>query len=260
MGSLIFKLLFKFFFILILIKSGFPQNYSPLVTDRPDFTESTNIVQTGRCQFEFGYTFISVASDQEHTFGELLARIPIHKLIELRMGLNSFVVLQSSPGKTSGLQDATVGLKIKFMDDIKKSFLGDLQTAVLIATTLPTGKDEFGEDGLQPEFKLAFSLPISKKLSVSSNTGYSYSLENGNRYNRFSNSLSLAFSVSDRVSTYLEYYGIFLDSKIGADTSFLNGGFTYLFTHDFQMDIRAGKGLNGIESEYFLGVGAGVRL
>ncbi len=146
------------------------------------------------------------------------------------------------------------------MDETEESLLGDLQTAFLLATTLPTGKDEFGEDEFQPEAKFAFSVPLSRRLSASSNLNFHYASENGDRYSQFSNSLSLGYSLSNQVGAFLEYYGFSPGSKDGPDTSYLDGGFTYLFTRNFQIDIHAGKGLNGIESEYFVGLGAGARL
>jgi hypothetical protein len=47
----------------------------PLVTDRPDFTESAATVTRGRTQVEMGYTFTSAGDFDEHAMGELLVRI-----------------------------------------------------------------------------------------------------------------------------------------------------------------------------------------
>lgn len=247
--------------LIAIIRTSLAQNpVTPLVTDRPDFSESTEIVPSGRYQFEFGYTFNQVRSDKQHVIGELLARIPIHRMVELRVGFNSYAIFRSPVGNISGLQDESIGVKVKAMDDNIGGFLGNLQTAFILATTLPTGKDEFGEDELQPEFKLALGLPFSERFSASSNLNFHYASQDGDRYSQFSNSLSLGYALSNPLGVFLEYYGYSPASKDGPDASYLSGGFTYLFGADFQMDLRAGKGLNGIESEYFVGFGAAVRL
>src|SRR5262249_30520623 len=53
----------------------------PLVTDRPDFTESPTTVGAGVIQLETGYTFTSDASGgvrtADHSFPEILLRIGI---------------------------------------------------------------------------------------------------------------------------------------------------------------------------------------
>jgi hypothetical protein len=55
---------------------------SPIITDRPDFTESTDIVPKGKYQAEFGYTFNKFDKTESHSFRELLIRIPLHQKID----------------------------------------------------------------------------------------------------------------------------------------------------------------------------------
>ena len=59
-----------------------------MVTDRPDQTESSNIVLPGHVQFEIGYTHVEVELDGvDFVFDELpqtLARIGLSKRFELR--------------------------------------------------------------------------------------------------------------------------------------------------------------------------------
>ncbi len=70
-----------------------------LVTDRPDFTESTETVKLGRFQLEGGYTFTRIDNNKEHTLGELLLRIGARQRLELRIGISSYA-LTRSPGGT----------------------------------------------------------------------------------------------------------------------------------------------------------------
>ncbi len=47
----------------------------PLVTDRPDFTESAETVAPGLFQLESGYTFTRRGDDKEHALGEFLGYV-----------------------------------------------------------------------------------------------------------------------------------------------------------------------------------------
>ena len=66
----------------------------PLITDRPDFTESTDAIPAGHFQLEAGYTF---TYDREHTdrvrdhaAPEFLLRIGVIDDVELRLGWQGY--------------------------------------------------------------------------------------------------------------------------------------------------------------------------
>jgi hypothetical protein len=62
-----------------------------------------------------------------------------------------------------------------------------------------------------------------------------------------------------RLGAYFEHFGVYPIIKDGPDGSFLNGGVTFLVLNDLQLDARAGFGLNGLEDDFFIGLGSGVR-
>ena len=71
---------------------GGPELKNPLVTDRPDFTESSVGVGWGVRQVEFGYTFTSSSSGgvrvRTQTAGEQLLRAGVHAdWLEFRLGM-----------------------------------------------------------------------------------------------------------------------------------------------------------------------------
>jgi hypothetical protein len=67
-------------------------------------------------------------------------------------------------------------------------------------------------------------------------------------------------SLTERLGSYAEGFALVPD---GADTNrpqqYFNGGFTYLLTHDIQLDVRAGVGLNEAADDFFVGSGLSVR-
>ena len=89
----------------VLTAGAHAQNHNainqPLVTDRPDFTESTDAVPYGLFQLEVGYTFThdreSGVRNQTHTSPELLLRAGLAQDFELRIGWAGYVWSRTPP-------------------------------------------------------------------------------------------------------------------------------------------------------------------
>src|SRR5688500_2357430 len=76
-----------------------------IVTDRPDFTESTATVPVGSLQLEGGATWTEVEDAEELSLGELLLRLPFGPALEGRLAVGYL----TSDGP-DGLEDPTVGV------------------------------------------------------------------------------------------------------------------------------------------------------
>ncbi len=237
--------------------AGAQQAGDPLVTDRPDFTESALAVAPGVVQLELGYTLTRGGAVNTHTLGEVLLRIGIVPRAELRVGLNSFAWDDDPLGDNTGLEDASVGLKVELANgggalgfDLLKP-----RVALLLSTTIPTGGAAFGEEDLRPGAVLALSWDVSERVGLGANANVAAASEAGDRYGQFSGAVSVGVSLTERVGAYGEYF-MFAPSGPGDDaTGFLNGGFTFLVSNDFQFDARAGIGLYGTDTDLFVGAG-----
>jgi hypothetical protein len=230
-----------------------------LVTDRPDFTESTETVKLGRLQLESGYTFTRINNNKEHTLGELLLRVGAGQRLELRIGLNSYALMRSPSSNASGFHDILLGVKAKLVQGSERFGLNRPNLAVIVATTLPTGSDAFGEPKLQPEVKIALGWDLSERLALASNLNYAYASEEAERFSQFSGSISFGYSLTERFGTYLEYFSFMPSIKEGPNSKHLNGGLTYLVNYNHQLDVRVGIGLNGETPDYFFGLGVSWR-
>src|SRR5688572_30878275 len=85
-----------------------------LVTDRPDFTESTATVPRGHFQIEGGTTLTRVEDADATSFGELLVRIGTGERWETRLGLGSYTRIDTPFDEFSGFEDPSVGIKVRF--------------------------------------------------------------------------------------------------------------------------------------------------
>jgi hypothetical protein len=240
--------------------SGLPD---PLVTDRPDFTESTSTLPRGHFQIEGGYTFARQGDEDASSLGELLLRIGAGERVEARFGIGSYGQVDPGvPGSStlSGYEDPFVGVKIR-LNESDPNLLppGRPQMALLLSTSVPVGSDELTSDEWQPEAKLALAWDLTDVLSLSSNLIYGYPGDGDERFHQFGATLSAGFSLTDRLGAFVEGFGFNKESLNGSSTTYLNGGLTFRVSNDVQLDIRVGAGLDDPSPNWFAGLGGGVR-
>lgn len=233
----------------------------PLISDRPDFTESAETVPRNQTQIEAGYTFSRSGSTRDHTIGEVLVRHALNRRVELRVGLNSYQIVRDPiGGNVSGKDDPSIGFKVKLRDGSEKFALGRPDIALIVATTLPVGSRSLRENRLQPGGKLCLAWPLSSRTGLAANLNYDRASEGGRSFDQFSASASLGYSLSERVGAFVEVYGFSPGSLGGRDTKYFDGGLTYSLNPDFQLDVRAGLGLdNRVAPDYFVGAGVARR-
>lgn len=222
-----------------------------IVTDRPDFTESPVAVPRGAVQVEAGNTLERTDDVRANTLGETLVRVGVRDGVELRLGLPSYVRL-AGPGAVDGVSDGNLGAKLDLVRASRASGLVPT-TALIVGAALPTGSRAFRGGGVSPEAKLLVGWSLGEAWALSSNLNVA-SVDAGDaRTGEVAGSVSVARSLSERTGAYLEWFGTRPDGARG--THYANGGVTYLFTDDHQLDVRAGRGLGGNRRDYFLGLG-----
>ena len=99
----------------------------PLVTDRPDFTESSSTVGRGVFQLEAGTTYSEFAGGTDvTTLGEVLARWGVTEYLELRFQLPTYEWDSGSSGSHSGFVNSGVGIKLDLASGEGSGFLGGM--------------------------------------------------------------------------------------------------------------------------------------
>lgn len=226
------------------------QAEGPLVTDRPDFTESPLSVDPGRVQVEAGYAFSRDREVAFHSLGEVLVRVGALKRLELRLGINSFGISDAAEAAESGFEDVVLGAKLELAQGL----------ALLFGAAFPTGSGPFGERGVRPQATLAMGWSLTTALSLGANLGGALARVGDERYALLSGSLAVGLGLSERIGLYAEIFGFTAPSESAANASFLNGGITVLITEDLQLDGRAGVSIDDPGPNYFLGAGFGWRI
>ena len=260
---------------------GGPQLNEPLVTDRPDFTESAVAVGQGVLQVEFGYTFNSSTSGgktvRTQTVGEQLLRAGFHAdWLEFRLGMVPGMLTESIDGfdfsfpfafeqtkeaggssSTAGLTDLYTGFKLALAP--QEGLLPEL--AVIPQMNIPTGSASFSSDRFEPGVNLVYGWTLNDSLATAGSTQVNRSYDdNGEGYVEFAQSWTLACALDDRLGAFAEWFAFFPRSTDTTESEqYFNGGFTWLVSDNFQFDIRVGVGLNDEADDFFVGSGFSFR-
>lgn len=254
-----------------------------IVTDRPDFTEASSTVGKGRFQLEAGYTFFQNhgkgESFQGNSYPEMLFRIGCFAdWFELRIGQNFVSDLSflndGSRQQANGANDLYLGVKLGLTE--QKAFRPE--TAMILQMTVPTGDDSLTSGGVLPGINFLYSWDIIEDfLSIGGSTQgnkvrgdftipafmavIDLAFDN-HSYMEFAQSITVNYTLTKKLGAFTEWFGLFPMSAQVEDVGpeyYLDGGFTYKITRNFQYDIRAGVGLNSHAADLFAGTGFAVK-
>jgi len=240
----------------------------PLITDRPDQTESAYTVPPGLFQIEGGWGYgrgTEAGSDVTfHGFPQALLRFGVSGGFEMRLGVPGISVeaTDAATGRTTerGLVDVTAGFKTV----IAEGRGAVPRTAFLATLYVPSGDREFTSDRVDPAFRFAFSNTLSERVSIGYNVGMLWITERDAEDNLDTRSfwdwtVSAGFSAAERLGVFVEVFGLAGASSGDPSESALDAGVTYLLTPRFQLDASASLGLSSAAPDWTFGVGASYR-
>lgn len=228
-----------------------------LVTDRPDFTESSEVVGSGVVQIESGLTFEQTDETvRQVTAPQLLVRVGIGPRFELRFAGDGFVSQSvETPGgveRSGGHSDAEIGAKVKFFD----AHTVGIDMAVIPFLSLATASDGFGTTGYDPGVKLTVARDLVRGFARSGNFNTAAVTGEASRAWEREASVSLAHGLGGPWGAYWETYGSFHDSDCDCT---VNTGVTRALGENGQVDVEVGRGVSGHAQDWFVGVGFAVR-
>jgi hypothetical protein len=232
----------------------------PLVTDRPDFTESALAVGLNEWQFEFGATYDEGANVNAASLGELLIRWGVARKFELRFVTLSYLWVDAPGGDSSGFVDPAIGFKYEFNDGGGSGFWGKTSAAIIAATTVPIGSSAVSSPDWQPLVNLALSWDLGSSTSLGTNLGYARPSDGDSRFDSLWASAALGVGLSDSTSVFFELYGFNREEDRGPNTVTFQTGATHLLSPDLQLDARIARRLTDDGPDFLIGIGASWRL
>lgn len=233
----------------------------PLVTDRPDFTESSSAVGRGVVQLEGGATFVDFSDGAEgQSLGETLVRWGLSERLELRFLLPSYVWEEGPDGESSGFADTSVGFKLQIARGAGAGVLGGMEASLIASTTAPTGSGAISSESWQPFAVFATSWELSPRLGLGANFGLGRPADDSERYTTTWLSTALGIGVTDPLSVFIELYGFNREEARGPSTFTLQTGAVYLLSPDLQLDLRVARRLSEDGPDLLVGAGVSLRL
>lgn len=239
-----------------------------IVTDRPDFTESSSTVGKGRLQIEGGYTYsrnreAGIRSAQ--AFPELLLRVGVFAdQIELRVAQSfSRTSASSIEGDIldyQGADDIYFGVKLGIASQRRSR----PELALVLQSTAPTGDVSLSAGRMLPGVNLLYGWDLgSGAFSVAGSSQVNGAAGDSDRlYAEFAQSATLGWDFTEKFGAYAETYAFFPHGSAAVGTprtAYVNGGFRFQPTRNVQWDVRVGRGLTEASDDYFVGVGVSVR-
>ncbi len=244
----------------------------PMVTDRPDFTESTLTVPRGRAQVELGYTYVYDEEDGvragDHVFPESLLRVGLAKDWELRVFWLGGSLTESMFRETNdagrrvdvkdhedGATDMSIGFKYHIRE--QDGWIPDM--GVIGEVSIPTGTRSKTSGDVDPGAKFLWAYALTDRLSLSGNFNIAVPTGEKGRFFQTAASVSMGYAWTDWMGSYVEYFGIYPNDRDSDCAHTVNGGFTFPITDNLQFDVRVGVGLNEEADDLFAGSGLAIR-
>jgi hypothetical protein len=226
-----------------------------LVTDRPDFTESSEVVGHGLFQFEAGVNYEGDSAARSLTVPGALLRLGFGPRLELRLATDGFLSQRVGGLRVSGAGDAEIGAKIRLFDQAAAG----VDIAIIPAVSLPTGSDSQSSGGVDPSFKLTWARSMPGDFGLTGNLNVASLTESETRFVQRAVSVSLGRALVAGWGGFLEAYAFSpMERGLGAGAT-VDGGITRPLGANLQFDVEAGRGVTADAPDWFVGFGFAVR-
>lgn len=234
--------------IFLISLSSFAQERNvlePLITDRPDATESPFAMARGFLQIETGAafeTFKDASIETESlTYNTTLVRYGLLNNLELRVGWDFVEGRTKVNGAT--LEDVMSGfnpLLFGFKTTIAKEngwfpdigFLGHLYLPFTAGT-------DYKPESTGVDFRFSFAHTISDNSSLSYNLGAEWGDDSPEA--AYTYTIAYGHSITDKLGVYAEFYGDLPENS--KSNHFWDGGLTYLVSPNLQLDATIGSSI-----------------
>lgn len=220
------------------------QAQEPIVTDRPDYVESSDVVGKNVLQVETSAAtdWTAVAGSTARTVATpTLFRLGVTKALELRLETDGYqrATLGSAPAVT-GLADAAIGIKWHLVDGARSR----PSVAILVHGDLPSGSSPFRGLGVRPSLRGVGEWDLPAGFSVGVMPGIIYEPNAGSPDWNALVGVTVGHPITNDLRLYVEYAAEAIPLTAGGEkSSTFDFGTAWVVTRDFQFDLSGSVGL-----------------
>jgi hypothetical protein len=244
-------------FSLLFIGNNIFAQLEPIDTDRPDQTESVNLVPKKWLQFEAGFnTQENERSTHEYLTPTLLSKYGLSNRIELRLittiVTNSYLSIPQGTISNTGLDPVEIGAKISLWQE--KKWIP--KTSFLFHLAIPGLASKSNNINLiAPNFRFTMQNSLAKNFAIGYNLGAEWDGENSDPAYVYTLSPGLTFA--DKWYGYIEAFGVI--GKNNPPQHSMDGGLAYNITNNFKLDISSGFGISKAAPRWYVAAGVSKR-
>ena len=229
-----------------------------IVTDRPDFVESSETVGAHRFQLEAGVERDTGDEDGNAWLTPTLLRYGIADNWEVRLESDGYSRVDSGTRQVSGWNDIALGVKYHVADSGSN---GAPSMAWLFHVDLPTGARDIGGHGARPSLRWVAEWELPDDFSIGAMPGVIYdSTDDGHRFAAGIAGVTFGKDFGERAHAFVELAApqIAASRNGGTQASFDTGG-SYKLDADTQIDAAVFLGLNSRTPDAAVGIGISKR-
>jgi hypothetical protein len=222
-------------------------------TDRPDQTESVNLVPADWFQFEAGFNVQENEKNiHEYLTPTLLSKYGLNNRVEFRLITtlltNSYsLILQRTVNKT-GLDPVEIGAKISLLQE--KKWMP--KTSFLFHFAIPGFASKANDINLvAPNFRFILQKSVTENFGIGCNLGAEWDGIDGRP--AYIYTLSPGVSFAEKWYAYIEAFGVFKKRELPEHS--IDGGLAYNVTNNLKLDISSGFGITKAAPNWYTAIG-----
>lgn len=230
-----------------------PEPIGSIATDRPDQTETPDVLPFKYFQMETGFNIESEDKELIFVHPTILWKVGIFKSTELRL-ITDVSSIKDSTGKyKTGLEPIEIGFKTAICEERKArpkiSFIAHMAVPYLSTKNQRTKY-------FAPNFRFTLEHTLKKNISLGYNAGMEW--DGDSPYPSFIYTIVNGFDVTEKWYVYYEFFGDIPIKDKSAHT--FDAGVAYLIKNNQQIDLSGGFQLYPFVKGWYASVGYSFRV
>jgi hypothetical protein len=222
-----------------------------MATDRPDVTNSSQVVQRSSVQIENGLNWTSGQQGTVIDGSNTRVRVGIAACTEVLIDLPNYV--HPVHGSfASGFSDLSPAIKRQF-----PTLPGNIELSATAGLDFPTGATQIAGPGYGGYLQLPWSKRIDDRVSVSGMFTTFFVPGRSAHNPTFESTLAVERQLGSAADAFIEY--VVDQPRRGEPTQIIDSGAAYRLTATRQIDLRVGFGLDRTAPRLLFGLGYSVR-